>query len=133
MPAAPSDPVFILAQGGKAMTKRAAFLAAALLFLVSPVVAQQKKSSGSKVPATAQLRLTQCAFKVRGMVCSTCAQGVQERLMKLKGVKSASADYKTGDVQVRYDSRKTSPGKVIQGFSHGTSGFHGELWPSKGK
>jgi copper chaperone CopZ len=115
------------------MTKRPAFLVAVFLFFGSPLLAHQRRPSESKAPATAQLRLTQCALKVHGMVCSMCAQGVQQRLMKLEGVKSASADYKSGDVRVQYDPGKTSPEKIIKAFNHGTSGFHAELAPQKSK
>jgi copper chaperone CopZ len=111
MLAALFEPAIILAQGGKPMTKRAAFFVAAFLFLASPMLAHLRNSDGTTAPATAQRRLTQCAFKVHGMVCSMCAEGVQQPLMKLEGVKSASADYKTVAVRVKYDPSKTKPPK----------------------
>lgn len=65
----------------------------------------------------ASLRVTQCALKVSGMYCGGCAAGVQAGLLKMKGVIAAKADYKTGQVQVEYDSKKTTPEKIVASFN----------------
>lgn len=115
------------------MLKRSLFAAAVLLFLTGSVGANQRKSGEASARATTQLRLTQCALKVHGMVCNNCARGVKQRLLKLDGVKSAALDYKTGVFQVQYEPNKTNPEKIVEAFNQGISGFRAELANAKGK
>ena len=102
---------------------------ATLSLLLTPILMQSQQ--GNPVPSTAQartdLQVTQCALKVRGMVCGGCAAMVKQGLLKLEGVTAATVDYKMGKVQVRYDSKKTRPEKILAEFNQKSSGFRAEL------
>jgi copper chaperone CopZ len=41
-------------------------------------------------------------------------------------VKTAKANFKTGAVQVEYDSRKTRPEKIVTAFNQANPGFRAE-------
>lgn len=99
--------------------------------LTAPVAfaAQEKPSE----PGSTKLQVTQCALKVSGMTCGGCADQVKERLLKLEGVKTATVDYKTGDVQVEYDAKKTTPEKIEAAFNKGSGGFKAQLAKPKAK
>ena len=43
-------------------------------------------------------------LKIKGMMCSSCENKVKEALLKVDGVESAQADYKTGEVRVSLSS-----------------------------
>lgn len=43
-------------------------------------------------------------LQVQGMTCSGCEQRVGKVLRRLDGVRGATADYRTGQVRVRFDS-----------------------------
>lgn len=47
-------------------------------------------------------------IKVTGMACEHCESAVKTALMELGGVKSASADAKTGNASVEYDEAKVT-------------------------
>lgn len=92
--------------------------------------AQRKQESE---PAVTNLQITQCALKVSGMTCGGCAEAVKQRLLKLEGVRSATVDYKTGDVQVEYEAKKTTPEKIEAAFNDGSGGFKAKLSDKKEK
>src|SRR5438093_161483 len=105
-------------------------LAMATLWLLSTPILMQGQQ-GNPAPSTAQartnLQVTQCALKVRGMVCGGCAAMVRQGLLKIDGVRTATVDYKTGRVEVSYDSKKTGPEKILAEFNQKSSGFRAEL------
>ncbi len=115
------------------MNTKPAVIAAALLIAVSPAVSEQGKKAETAAPATATLKLTQCALKVDGMTCSACEGNVQKGLLKVDGVKSARADAKTGEVVVKYDSKQTTPEKIVAAFNQTSTGYRAELPKPKGK
>lgn len=88
-----------------------------LLLSAGSVRAEGKEPVAESKASKASLRVTQCALKVSGMFCGGCAAGVQAGLLKMKGVRAAKADYKTGQVQVEYDSKKTTPEKIVSSFN----------------
>lgn len=103
-----------------------------LLFVVSLATvlsgpAFSQVESKEQKPATAKLQITQCALKVSGMTCGGCADMVKKRLLKLGGIKAATVDHKTGDVQVEYDTKQTNPKKIVEAFNKGSGGFKAEL------
>ena len=103
-----------------------------LLFVVSLAIvlsgpAFSQAQSNEQKPATAKLQITQCALKVSGMTCGGCADMVKKRLLKLDGIKAATVDHKTGDVQVEYDTKQTTPEKIVVAFNEGSGGFKAEL------
>jgi len=104
---------------------KAMVVAAMTWALTAPVAfaAQAKQSE----PASTKLQITQCALRVSGMTCGGCADQVKQRLVKLDGVKSATVDYKTWDVQVEYDAKKTDPEKIVAAFNDGSGGFKAKL------
>ncbi len=48
---------------------------------------------------------------------------VEKSLLKLDGVTTAKVDYKTGEAQVEFDSKKTTPDKIVAAFNQVKSGF----------
>jgi copper ion binding protein len=52
-------------------------------------------------------------LNVRGMTCESCNLHVEHEVGKLPGYVDATADYKTGTVNVKYDSLKSSKKEVI--------------------
>lgn len=53
-------------------------------------------------------------FEVRGMVCSSCAQAVEQGLGRQDGVKKAGVDLAGNRVTVTYDPRFTSPERLVR-------------------
>jgi len=102
---------------------------ASLSLLLTPILpqSQQGNPASSTPQARTNLQVTQCALKVSGMVCGGCAAMVKQGLLKLQGVTAATVDYKTGKVEVRYDSKKTRPEKILAEFNQKSSGLHAEL------
>lgn len=115
------------------MNMKPAVIAAALLIAVSPAVSEQSKTAEPAAPATATLQLTQCALRVKGMTCSGCEENVQKGLLKVQGVKAVTADAKTGEVVVKYDSKRTTPEKIVAAFNQSGAGYLAEVPKPKGK
>ncbi len=110
------------------MRKILALIAFAMTFTVGAGFASQEKQAG---PGTTKLQIAQCALKVSGMTCGGCADQVKDRLVKLEGVKSAAVDYKTGDVKVEYDTKKTTPEKIVAAFNEGKGSFQAKVAEKK--
>ncbi len=114
------------------MAKNVNILFVVLLAIsLAPFGFSQEKSKAPK-SQTANLQMTQCALKVSGMTCSGCAGIVKKGLQKVEGVKTATVDHKTGDVQVEYDSSKTNPDKIVDAFNKANPGFRAEVPKPKG-
>lgn len=47
-------------------------------------------------------------LKVTGMSCGHCEMSVKEELEELEGVRSATADHTTGDVEVAYEEGRVT-------------------------
>lgn len=60
------------------------------------------------------------------MTCGGCAGIVEKSLLRLDGVSTAKVDYKTGEAQVEFDSKKTTPEKIVGAFNQVNSGFRVE-------
>jgi copper chaperone CopZ len=60
-------------------------------------------------PATAFAGTTQTTVKVTGWHCAGCAEETADAVKKVKGVKSADADFDKGEVVVAYDDTKAKP------------------------
>lgn len=58
---------------------------------------------------------------------------VEKGLLKLEGVTMAKVDYKTGEAQVEFDAKKTTPEKIVSAFNQVNSGFRVEQSKSGGK
>lgn len=101
-------------------------LFAGLFALLMPAAAFGQEPSKATTSRTAKLQITQCALKVSGMVCSGCADLVEKGLANLDGVKTAKVDFKTGEVKVGYDPKKTTPEKIVTAFNRGNPGFRAE-------
>jgi Cu+-exporting ATPase len=112
------------------MHKVLALVVVAIMLAAGASFASQEKQSE---PASTKLQITQCALKVSGMTCGGCAEIVMQRLVKLEGVKAATVDYKSGDVQVEYDAKKTTPEKIVNAFNDGSGGFKAQLAKAKAK
>jgi len=95
----------------------------ALLAILAPLTGFSQDPSKTGQSATAKLQVTQCALKVIGMTCGGCARMVEKSLLKLEGVATAKVDYKTGEAQVEFDSKKTTPEKIVAAFNQANSGF----------
>jgi copper chaperone CopZ len=104
-----------------------------LLAILAPLSGFSQVPSRTAQSGTAKLQVTQCALKVSGMTCGGCAGMVEKSLLKLEGVTTAKVDYKTGDAQVQFDSKKTTPKKIVTAFNQANSGFRVERSKSVGK
>ena len=51
-------------------------------------------------------------ISVKGMHCASCEILVNEALQELDGVKKSSSSWKKGIVEVSYDDKKTTLGKI---------------------
>jgi copper chaperone CopZ len=113
------------------MMKNLILVVAASMLVAASVASQEKKQADSGVQATAELQITQCALKVSGMSSGHCASAVRKMLLKIDGVRDAEADWKTGDVKVSYDARKTAPEKIVSTFNDHGHGYRAKLAESK--
>jgi copper chaperone CopZ len=94
-----------------------------LLAVLVPVATFSQGQSKTAASGAANLQVTQCALKVSGMTCSGCAAMVEKGLLKLDGVKTAKVGSKTGQAQVEFDAKKTTPEKIVAAFNQVNSGF----------
>lgn len=94
----------------------------AVLLLAGIGLATEKKQSGGE----AKLQLTQCAMKVSGMTCGGCARSAEARLAKIPGVKSAKVEFDSAEAKVEFDSKLTTPEKIVAAFNE-SGGFRAEL------
>lgn len=115
------------------MRNRKTLLFGCLLVILVPMAVFSHEPSRTAQSGTARLQVTQCALKVSGMTCGGCAAMVEKSLRKLKGVTTAKVDYKTGEAQVQFDSKKTTPEKIVAAFNQANSGFRVEQSKSGGK
>ncbi len=106
-------------------TKTTTILFSGLLTILAPL-SGFGQASKTKQPVMAKLQVTQCALKVSGMTCGGCAGMVEKSLLKLDGITTAKVDYKTGEAQVEFDSKKTTPEKIVAAFNQVNSGFRVE-------
>ena len=112
--------------------KAKTILFSGLLAILAPLSGFGQASKTAQSGA-AKLQVTQCALKVSGMTCGGCAGMVEKGLLKLEGVTTAKVDYKTGEAQVAFDSKKTTPEKIVAAFNQANSGFRVEQSKSGGK
>jgi len=89
-------------------TKTKTILFSALLATLAPLTRLSQEASKTAQSRTAKLQVTQRALKVSGMSCGGCAGMVEKSLLKLDGVTTAKVDYKTGEAQIEFDSKKTT-------------------------
>ncbi len=61
-------------------------------------------------PALAKQTTT--TVKVKGWHCAGCAQETEDAIKKVKGVKSATADFDKHTVVVAYDDSQAKPGQI---------------------
>jgi len=115
------------------MRNRKILLFGCLLAILVPMAVFSQEPSKAAQSGTAKLQVTQCALKVSGMTCGGCAAMVEKSLLKLEGVTTAKVDYKTGEAQVQFDSKKTTPEKIVTAFNQANSGFRIEQSKSGGK
>ncbi len=106
--------------------KTKTILFSGLLAILASLAGFSQEPSKTGQSGTAKLQVTQCALKVSGMTCGGCAGMVEKSLLKLDGVTTAKVDYKTGEAQVRFDSKKTTPDKIVAAFNQANSGFRVE-------
>lgn len=55
--------------------------------------------------------------KIKGMMCTSCENKVEQALKKVDGVKSVEADYKTGEAKIVFASDKINLKKVNDAIS----------------
>ena len=56
--------------------------------------------------------------QVKGMTCESCNLHVENEVAQLPGYIDANADYKTGNVTVKYDTSKSTEEEVIQAINN---------------
>src|SRR5260370_41719553 len=99
-------------------------LFSALLTVLAPLSGFSQDAPKAAQSGTAKLQVAQCALKVSGMTCGGCAAMVEKGLLKLEGVTTAKVAYNTGEAQLQFDSKKTTPDKIVAAFNQAHSGFH---------
>ena len=99
------------------------FLLSGLVAILVPTAIFSQGPSKTVQSGTAKLQVTQCALKVSGMSCPGCAGMVEKGLLKLDGVRTVKVDSKTGQAQVDFDSKRTTPEKIVAAFNQANSGF----------
>jgi copper chaperone CopZ len=104
-------------------TKTKTILFSALLTVLAPLSGFSQDASKAAQSGTTKLQVTQCALKVRGMTCGGCAAMVEKGLLKLEGVTTAKVDYNTGQAQLQFDAKRTTPEKIVVTFNEANSGF----------
>jgi copper chaperone CopZ len=102
-------------------------------YYYAPLRTAFDKPSRTTGAAGQPAELSAVELKVSGMTCGGCADMVKQRLVKLEGVKAATVDYKSGDVQVEFDAKKTTPEKIVAAFNDGSPGFKAQLAKPKAK
>jgi len=105
------------------MRRMKTILSSGVLAILVPMSVFSQVPSKTAQSGTANLQVTQCALKVSGMTCGGCAGMVEKSLLKLEGVTTAKVDYKTGEAQVEFDSKKITPEKIVAAFNQANSGF----------
>ncbi len=105
------------------MRRMKTILSSGVLAILVPMSVFSQGPSKTAQSGTAKLQVTQCALKVIGMTCGGCARMVEKSLLKLEGVATAKVDYKTGEAQVEFDSKKITPDKIVAAFNQANSGF----------
>jgi P-type Cu+ transporter len=73
-------------------------------------------------PAIAFAGTTQTTVKVSGWHCAGCADETADAIKKVKGVKTADADFDKGEVVVAYDDSKAKPADFAKAVKK--SGYH---------
>lgn len=58
--------------------------------------------------------LHKCVFRLEGRACEACAQVLESKLEKAKGIHRATASYIGGVISVSYDDEQTSPEQVME-------------------
>ncbi len=112
--------------------KTKTILFSGLLAILASLSGFSQEPSKTGQSGTAKLQVTQCALKVSGMTCGGCAGMVEKSLLKLEGVTTAKVDYKTGEAQVEFDGKKTTPEKIVAAFNQANSGFRvGQSKPNR--
>jgi len=64
--------------------------------------------------ATAATSLETVELKISGMSCEACAGVIKAKLLETDGVAEAEVHYPAGHAQVKYDSTKIDPAKLIE-------------------
>jgi copper chaperone CopZ len=113
-------------------TKTKTILFSALMTVLAPLSGFSQDASKAAQSGTAKLQVTQCALKVRGMTCGGCAAMVEKGLLKLEGVTTAKVDYNTGEAQLQFDAKKTTPEKIVAAFNQVNSGGVEQSKPGAG-
>jgi copper chaperone CopZ len=113
--------------------KTKTILFSGLLAILASLSGFSQEPSKTGQSGTAKLQVTQCALKVSAMTCGGCAGMVEKSLRKLEGVTTAKVHYKTGEAQVEFDAKKTTPEKIVAAFNQANSGFRVGQSKSGGK
>jgi copper chaperone CopZ len=79
---------------------------------VTPQVAEATPTAPPAPPPPQELTVT--TFAVTGMTCDDCSASIEAKLIKLPGVTTVAADYKTGVAKVQYDPQQSPVAKLIE-------------------
>ncbi|MFZ5806115.1 MAG: heavy metal translocating P-type ATPase [Verrucomicrobiota bacterium] len=58
--------------------------------------------------------LHKCTFRLDGRACEACAQALETKLQKTRGIRRATASYIGGVMSIAYDEELTSPAQVLE-------------------
>jgi|MudIll2142460700_1097286.scaffolds.fasta_scaffold2552530_2 Cu+-exporting ATPase len=65
---------------------------------------------------------------VQGMLCASCEKAVTKTLEKIDGVVAVQVDRKLQQATVRYDERKVTPARLVEGLQK--AGYRAR-WPAR--
>lgn len=77
---------------------------------------QQSGAGGEQAAAAANdaaVKLVTAEYSVTGMTCDDCSSAIESELIKVPGVSTVSADWKTGSTKVQYDAGKVTDAQLI--------------------
>ena len=70
----------------------------------------------------------EAVLAVQGMFCASCENAVAKALQKIDGVVSVQVDRKLQQATVRYDQRKVTPARLVEGLQK--AGYRAR-WPAR--
>ncbi len=79
---------------------------------VTPQVTDTTPTAPPAPPPSQELTVT--TFAVTGMTCDHCSASIEAQLIKLPGVTTVAADYKTGVTKVQYDPQQSPVAELLK-------------------
>lgn len=82
--------------------------------LVGIVAAAAVLVAGGRAAGAGGQEEATAIIQVKGLICSSCSEGVRKALSRLTGVGGVTVNIRDDTVQVRYDSTKITPRQMVE-------------------